>query len=138
MATISSDHSSASHSNSTADPTQDPASIYYLHPSDHASTKLVSNLFDGSGYGDWKLTAKNKMSFIDNTPPKPTNNSFLQKAWERCNNMVIGWLIASLDQNLAKVLRTIAQLLKFGRMLKTDLVNLLALNSMVYMRILLL
>ena len=108
MAAISSNHSSTSHSNSTIDPTQDLASIYYLHPSDHASTKLVSNLFDGSGYGDWKrsviigLTAKNKMSFINNTLPKPTNNSVLQKAWERCNNMVIGWLIASLDRNLSK------------------------------------
>lgn len=108
MAALSFDNSSSSHHTSTADPTQDPASIYYLHPSDHASTKLVSNLFDGSSYGDWKhsviigLTAKNKMSFIDNSLPKPSNNSVLQKAWERCNNMVIGWLIASLDRNLAK------------------------------------
>lgn len=108
MAAISSYHSSASHTNSTADLTQDLASISYLHPFDHASTMLVSNLFDGSGYGDWKrsviigLIAKNKMSFIDNTLPKPTSNFVLQKACKWCNNMVIGWLIASLDQNLTK------------------------------------
>lgn len=107
MVDISTD-SSQSLSTPTPDPTQDPASLYYLHPSDHASTKLVSNLFDGSGYGDWKrsviigLTAKNKLSFIDNTLPKPTDDVVLQRAWERCNNMVIRWLIASLDRNLAK------------------------------------
>ncbi|CAO2815585.1 unnamed protein product [Amaranthus hypochondriacus] len=108
MTEISSENSSHSQSVSNPDPTQNPASVYYLHPSDHASTKLVSNVFDGSGYGDWKrsviigLTSKNKMSFVDNTLPKPSNNAVHQKAWERCNNMVIGWLIASLDRNLAK------------------------------------
>lgn len=108
MADISSEISSHSTPISTADPTQDPTSLYYLHPSDHASTKLVSNLFDGTGYGDWKrsviigLTARNKMIFVDNTLPKPSHDAVLQKAWERCNNMVIGWLIASLDRNLAK------------------------------------
>lgn len=34
------------------DLTQDPSIVYYLHPSEHASTKLVNNPFDGSGYGD--------------------------------------------------------------------------------------
>ena len=52
MVELSSDNSSPSQTHTTADPTQNPASIYYLHPSDHASTKLVSNLFDGTGYGD--------------------------------------------------------------------------------------
>ena len=36
------------------DLTQNPASVYYLHPSDHASTKLVNTPFDGNGFGDWK------------------------------------------------------------------------------------
>ena len=42
------------------------------------------------------------MDFIDNSLPKPTYDDVLQKAWERYNNMVIGWLIASLDRTLAK------------------------------------
>ncbi|CAO2832540.1 unnamed protein product [Amaranthus hypochondriacus] len=113
MADFSSDNSSPSQTtiptvHTTPEPTQNPASIYYLHPSDHTSTKLVSNPFDGTGYGDWKrsviigLTAKNKMDFVNNTLPKPTHDDTLQRAWERCNNMVIGWLIASLDRTLAK------------------------------------
>lgn len=54
-----------------SDPTQNPSSDYYLHPSYHASTKLVYVPFDGIGYADWKrsmiigLTAINKMCFVD-------------------------------------------------------------------------
>ena len=36
------------------DSKQNPGSVYFLHPSDHANTKLVSHPFDGSGFGDWK------------------------------------------------------------------------------------
>ena len=90
---------------SEADPTQNPASIFYLYP---ASIKLVSTSFDGSGYADWKrsmiigLTAKNKLSFIDGTAVKLSSDSSDSKCWERCNNLVIGWIIASLDRVLAK------------------------------------
>ena len=90
------------------DPTQDPASIFYFHPSDHAGIKLVSTPFDGTGYLDWRrsiiigLTTKNKMSFIDWTTPKPSSGSVDSKCWEWCNNMVIGWIIASLVRTVAK------------------------------------
>ena len=90
------------------DPTQDPASVYYLHPSDHVGIKLISTPFDGTGYADWKssmiigLTAKNKLSFVDDTTSKPPPNSSDSKCWKRCNNMVIGWIIASLDRVVAK------------------------------------
>lgn len=73
------------------DPAQDPSSPYYIHPSD-SQYKLVPNLFNGSGYNDWKrsviigLSAKNKLGFIDGTIPKPKNNSSLFKAWSRCNS----------------------------------------------------
>ncbi|CAO2825065.1 unnamed protein product [Amaranthus hypochondriacus] len=93
---------------SLTDSTSNPASIYYLHPSDHAGTKLVSTQFDGTGYSDWtrsmliSLTAKNKMSFVDGTLPEPSPSSSDHSAWIRCNNMVIGWLIASMDRSIAK------------------------------------
>uniref|UniRef100_A0A803N1T5 Integrase catalytic domain-containing protein n=1 Tax=Chenopodium quinoa TaxID=63459 RepID=A0A803N1T5_CHEQI len=34
-------------------PSQDPSSPYHLHPSDNLGMKLVSDKFDGNGYGDW-------------------------------------------------------------------------------------
>lgn len=93
---------------STIDHTQQPSSLYYLHPADLANTKLVSVLFDGTGFCDWKrsmmisLSAKNKVRFVDGTLPRPSSDEAAQQAWDRCNNMVIGWLIASLDRMTAK------------------------------------
>lgn len=95
-------------SSSTDDSTQNPGSVYYIHPTNHASLKLVSNVFDGTGFGDWKhammigLIAKNKVCFVDGTLTKPSETDSNYKAWERCNNIVIGWLIASLDRLMAK------------------------------------
>lgn len=94
--------------NTTIDSTQNPSSVYYLHPSDSASSKLVSIVFDGTCYSDWRrsmiisLDAKNKTSFIDGTLPKPAAGSRDERAWLRCNNMVTGWIIASLERHIAK------------------------------------
>lgn len=80
---------------STCDLTQNPSSSYYLHPSDHDGSKLVSTPFDDTGYSDWlrsmiiSLTAKNKMPFVDGTLPQPSSDSSDFKAWLHCNNMVI-------------------------------------------------
>lgn len=38
------------------------------------------------------------MSFVDGSLQKPTQDSNDLRAWEMCNNMVIGWIISSLDQ----------------------------------------
>lgn len=95
-------------SSSTMDFTQNPGSVYYLHPSDHSSLKLVSVPFDGTGFSTWKrsmiigLSSKNKKSFIDGTLVKPSPDSPELPAWERCNTMLFGWLISSLDRNVAK------------------------------------
>lgn len=92
----------------TVDPSQDPVSPYYLHPSDNPGMKLVSMKFDGNGYTDWKqsllisLSAKNKVGFVDGTITKPTVTDATLKAWERCNSMMISWLLGVLDQNIAR------------------------------------
>lgn len=48
------------------------------------------------------LIAKNKLCFVDGSVPKPSSTSTDSKSWERCNNMVIGWIIASLDIVITK------------------------------------
>ncbi|XP_074298217.1 uncharacterized protein LOC141629043 [Silene latifolia] len=66
---------------------------HYIHPSDIPGVKLVGNVFEGSGYGNWRrsmliaLSAKNKTGFIDGTIPKPaatsaTANSTAEVAWK--------------------------------------------------------
>ncbi|XP_074328450.1 uncharacterized protein LOC141666359 [Apium graveolens] len=90
------------------EPTQDPTSPFYLHPSDNPGMKLVSMQFDGTSYADWKrsilisLSAKNKIGFVDGTITKPVFNDSNQKAWERCNSMLISWLLGVLSQNIAR------------------------------------
>ena len=48
------------------------------------------------------LIAKNKLCFIDGSLPQPSTDASHMKAWDKCNNMMIGWLIASLDHVVAK------------------------------------
>lgn len=87
--------------------TQDPTSVYYLHPSDHTRMKLVSVMFNGAGFANWKrfmiicLTAKNKMSFVDGTLSKPETTDPNFKSWNRCNGMIIGWIISALEPHIA-------------------------------------
>ncbi|XP_074352650.1 uncharacterized protein LOC141691793 [Apium graveolens] len=90
------------------EPSQDPSPHYYLHPFDNPGMKLVLIKFDGTGYNDWKrlflisLSAKNKCGFVDKSIPKPVEIDPYYKAWERCNSMMISWILGVLDQNLAR------------------------------------
>ncbi|XP_074334135.1 uncharacterized protein LOC141671716 [Apium graveolens] len=87
--------------------TQDPSSVYFLHPSDNTGMKLVNTPFDGTSYGNWKrsmvigLTTKNKMSFVDGTLIKPVLTDHKYKFWSRCNSMITGWIITALDPQIA-------------------------------------
>ncbi|KAJ8747272.1 hypothetical protein K2173_014518 [Erythroxylum novogranatense] len=48
------------------------------------------------------LLSKNKLSFVDGTilPPSRTDSLFVP--WERCNNLVISWLIHSISSSIAQ------------------------------------
>lgn len=87
--------------------TQDPNSIYCIHPSDNTGMKLVTTLFNGSCYGIWKrsmvigLTAKNKLCFVECTMPKHAIGAPAYNSWSRCNSMIIGWIISSVDPQIA-------------------------------------
>ncbi|XP_075095175.1 uncharacterized protein LOC142173478 [Nicotiana tabacum] len=69
---------------------------------------LVSSVSDGKSYGGWRrevviaLSAKNKLRFIDGTLVVPSYDSGLQKAWARCNDMVLSWLLNSLSKKIAE------------------------------------
>ena len=65
-------------------------------------------IFSGSGFVDWKrvmiiaLSGKNKLGFVDGSLPKPTQNGAANEAWDRVNNVVMGWIIAVLEDSIAK------------------------------------
>lgn len=87
---------------------QDPTSIYFIHPSENPATPLVSERFDGERYSEWKrsmiiaLSAKNKLAFVDGDAEKPDESHEDYKAWERCNHLVISFILRSLSNDLAR------------------------------------
>lgn len=95
-------------SNPSSNPTQDPVSPYYIHPNGNASIPLISKKFNGEGYGEWKrsmmiaLSVKNKLGFINGTLPKPSISDPKYKAWERCNDIIISYVLRSVEAPIAK------------------------------------
>lgn len=48
------------------------------------------------------LSAKNKMGFVGVTFPKASVVIEDVKVWERCNNIVIGWILSSLNDSISQ------------------------------------
>ena len=85
----------------------DPGHTLYLHHSDNPNCGLTNELLTGRNYAQWRrscevsLSAKNKMSFVTRDYPKPSNDSPYLPLWERCNSMVISWLLHSVSKDIA-------------------------------------
>jgi len=86
----------------------DPSHAFYIYPSDSPGMNLVSSVFDGRSYGGWRrsviiaLSAKNKLGFIDGSLGVLADDVFLQRAWTRCNDMVLSWLLNSLSKEIVE------------------------------------
>lgn len=80
---------------------------FYVHPSDSPGTQISTVPFDGNDFITWRksmlisLSAKNKLGLIIGRNPKPNPESPYYPYWERCNDMVIAWIINSLSRNIA-------------------------------------
>jgi hypothetical protein len=80
------------------------SSLFYLHHGDSPGTHLVSQPLVGNNYHTWKrsmpmaLSAKNKLGFIDGSLAKPAEDT---SAWDRCNNMVLSWILNSVSQEIS-------------------------------------
>ena len=78
-----------------------PRHTLFLHPSDNLNNALVSELFNGENYGHWRqaieiaLISKNKLGFVLGTCNKPDPTSPMAALVDRCDKMVISWLINS-------------------------------------------
>ncbi|XP_020876686.1 uncharacterized protein LOC110227280 [Arabidopsis lyrata subsp. lyrata] len=72
---------------------------FYLHSSDHPGMSIVSETLTGDNYNSWIVTmrtsleAKNKISFVDGSLPRPSESDPLYKIWTRCNSMVKAWIL---------------------------------------------
>lgn len=89
------------------DPSQNPTSVYYIHPGENSTTPLVTLLLTPKNYHTWAqlmkkaLLNKNKLGFIDGTIPKPDRFDPNFEACEKCNNFVHTWIINSVSPNIA-------------------------------------
>ena len=74
----------------------------YLHPSDNPGQVLVSPLLDGDNFVEWKrsmslaLSAKNKLGIVTGKFRIPGIDSPYFDSWQRCNDMIITWLLNSI------------------------------------------
>lgn len=86
---------------------EDSSSPFYLHNGDHPGLVLVSHPLTGTNYNIWSramvmaLTAKNKLSFVDGSYPRPKLDDMVYGAWNRCNSMVISWFLNSVSREIA-------------------------------------
>ncbi|GJT90310.1 cysteine-rich receptor-like protein kinase 8 [Tanacetum coccineum] len=76
----------------------------FLHQIDHPSLLLISKKLTGlDNYSSWKrsimiaLNAKNKMKLVNGEFPEPTMESNLRTIWERNNDMLISWILNTID-----------------------------------------
>ncbi|XP_071740248.1 uncharacterized protein [Rutidosis leptorrhynchoides] len=79
----------------------------YLHPSDTTGTPLISyKLIGTENYNVWNramllaLGTKNKVGFIDGTCVKSTTDPALASQWDRCNSVVLSWILSSISEEL--------------------------------------
>lgn len=81
-------------------------SPYFLHSADHPGLSIVSHTLDGMNYNNWSiamrmsLDAKNKLSFVDGSLPRPNVDDRLFKIWSRCNSMVKAWLLNVVNKEI--------------------------------------
>jgi len=111
--------------------------VLFLHPSDNPNNILVSELMNGENYAHWRkamevaLIAKNKLAFVLGDCSKPLPFSPLAGQWDRCDKMVISWLLNAVVKDMSQTARAFCSPLLLempGCNLKEDLEKLTAQN----------
>ncbi|XP_035838860.1 uncharacterized protein LOC118486484 [Helianthus annuus] len=85
----------------------DASDPLYLHASDSSSLSIVNIKLKGTeNYVEWSnamklaLMAKNKLGFVDGTCAKSESNDTLARQWDRCNSVVLTWILNSVSDEL--------------------------------------
>ena len=81
-------------------------SPYFLTNGDNPGAFIISEVLDGTNYSTWilaitiALDAKNKLSFVDGSLPRPPENHPHYRIWSRCNSMVKSWILHSVTKQI--------------------------------------
>lgn len=95
-------------SSGPTDPTLNPSSPYYIHPSEGPNSVSITPVLNGTNYHSWSrairmaLISKNKMAFLLGSIPVPNVQEPLFSAWERCNTLIMSWLLNSISPPIAQ------------------------------------
>ncbi|XP_028775807.1 uncharacterized protein LOC114732653 isoform X2 [Neltuma alba] len=80
----------------------------YLHPSDTQGATIVSQILTGAeNYNIWSramriaLLGKHKLGFVDGSCTKEKQDDSMKEQWERCNAVVLSWILNSMSKELA-------------------------------------
>ena len=90
-------------SNSTLRHEDNPSSPYFLHSNETPTLIFVSSVLTGPNFHQWHpamtmaLLSKNKLQFVDGSIRIPARSDVTFSTWQRCNNMVISWIIHSVS-----------------------------------------
>ncbi|CAL2239954.1 unnamed protein product [Prunus armeniaca] len=88
----------------------DASDPFFIHHSDHPGMVLVSKILYGNNYAKWcrsmriSLSAKNKLGFVNGTIKAPSEKTKPEsfEVWQRCNDMVLSWLLNSIEPDIAE------------------------------------
>ncbi|KAI3825951.1 hypothetical protein L1987_07722 [Smallanthus sonchifolius] len=79
----------------------------YLHPSDTTNASIINIKLKGTeNYNIWAnamelaLQVKNKLGFIKGSITKNTEDQVLSDQWDRCNSVVLSWILNSISEEL--------------------------------------
>ncbi|XP_014499195.1 uncharacterized protein LOC106760245 [Vigna radiata var. radiata] len=90
------------------DQSANPANPFYLHPRKNLGLTLISQVLSETNYSSWSRSmrraplSKNKIKFIDGSIKKPQRSEALFDAWERCNMMMLSWIVKTLSPHIAE------------------------------------
>ena len=79
----------------------------YLHSNDTNGIPLINFKLEGTEYYKvWSaaitiaIHTKNKLGFINGKLERPTEPGFMQEQWDRCNSVVLSWILGCVSQEV--------------------------------------
>ncbi|GJV79312.1 putative RNA-directed DNA polymerase [Tanacetum coccineum] len=79
----------------------------FLHCNDTNGVPIIGFKHEGTeNYKVWKaaipiaIHTKNKLGFINGKIPRPIEEGFMQEQWDRCNSVVLNWILGYVSQDV--------------------------------------
>lgn len=81
-------------------------SPYFLTSVDNPGSSIITETLDGTNYNTWSiaitiaLDAKNKLSFVDGSLPRPSESHAHYRIWSWCNSIMKSWILNSVTKQI--------------------------------------